>query len=119
MDPTSTGTLAVISAFLILGGGQLLLFNMRNRQDILDRQGEGLQKVQRWSKGSEEACIDALGMKASTFQQLVDDLAGLVQDTPRLPSRLKIALSLYMRRKSVSYRTLRDVFQVSLRSLSV
>jgi hypothetical protein len=119
MDVNSTTTLALVTAFLFIAGSELYLPRIQHRQMILDRRGEGVQKVQRWVEGSEEACIAALGMKADTFLHLADYAAGLVSDTPQLPARLKVAITLYMLRKSVNYRTLRDVFQISLRSLSV
>jgi hypothetical protein len=91
-----------------------------NRVDILDRPGEGIQKVRRWMQGSEEGCVDALGMHAHNFERLCDNLMelNLVHNTPRMPAKLRVAVVLYMLRKSCSYRTLRDVFQISLRSIS-
>lgn len=70
-------------------------------------------------KRSEESCVDALGMNGNNFKRLCESLRelDLVADTAGLPFR--VALVLYMLRKAVTYRTLRDVFQVSLRSISM
>lgn len=76
-----------------------------NRRPILDRPGEGITKVERWMSGSEEACVDALGMTAFNFERLCDSLfeLELVKDTPGRPVQLRVALVLYMLRKAVTY----------------
>lgn len=127
MDPDVMGNLTALFVPIFHWmwlSAQAIVLGVAGREgeaEILDMPGEGIAKVRRWLQGSEESCVDALGMSAENFSRLCESLLELrlVEGTPALPGQLRVAITLYMIRKSVSYRTLRDVFQVSLGSLTL
>jgi hypothetical protein len=75
------------------------------KEAILDRPGEGIRRVERWLRGSEAACIDALGMTAVHLERLVDNPSelDLVKESRGRPASLRVAIVLYMIRKGVIY----------------
>lgn len=93
-----------------------------NRKSLLVETGRGIRKVDEWLQHrNPEVCVNAVGMSAANFQLLCDRMQELelVSNHRATPTRLRIAVTLYMLRKGAVYRTLMDEFQLSLRTLSL
>ena len=89
---------------------------------MLDVPGEGISKVDRWLMShNARLCFDSLGMCAENFVLLCDQMRadGMARDTMRIPLRLRVAITLFMMRKGLGYRTLQDVFHVALSTISL
>ena len=76
-------------------------------------------KIDLWTSGHPEVCWDATGMYTAAFRHLTQELEDLdlVTSTINVSAQIKIGITCWMLRRRASDRTLRDVFQYSLRTI--
>lgn len=76
--------------------------------------------VEQLVQGHPDACHDALGMSPRGLQRICSDLErnGTVKPSPTVELRAKVAMTLWMLRRSASNRATREFWQFSQASVS-